>query len=90
MISKTSAEDGVGLKWFKSSYSDSDSGNECVEVALDWRKSSYSDSSNPSDCVEIATTPATIHIRDSKNPVGPRLTFAPTAWADFVTYASGN
>jgi hypothetical protein len=57
---------------------------------LEWFKSSYSDSSNPSDCVEIATTPATIHIRDSKNPQGPRLALAPTAWADFVTFASGN
>jgi hypothetical protein len=57
---------------------------------LEWFKSSYSDSSNPSDCVEIATTPTTIHIRDSKNPQGPRLALAPTAWADFVTFASGN
>ncbi|MGQ4387801.1 DUF397 domain-containing protein [Streptomyces sp. SAS_270] len=78
------------LRWFKSSYSDSSNSSECVEVALEWFKSSYSDSSEPGDCVEIATTPATIHIRDSKNTHGPRLTFAPTAWADFVTYASGN
>jgi len=56
---------------------------------LNWFKSSYSDSSNPSDCVEIATTPDGIHIRDSKAPQGPRLTLAPTTWADFVTYASG-
>jgi hypothetical protein len=57
---------------------------------LEWFKSSYSDSSNPSDCVEIATTPATIHIRDSKVTDGPRLTLAPQAWTDFVTYASGS
>ncbi|WP_406726015.1 DUF397 domain-containing protein [Streptomyces sp. GD-15H] len=33
MIRKTSAEDGSGLRWFKSSYSDSSNSNECVEVA---------------------------------------------------------
>lgn len=55
---------------------------------LHWFKSSYSDSSNPSDCVEIATTPDTIHVRDSKNTQGPRLTLAPTAWTDFVAYAT--
>jgi len=54
-----------------------------------WFKSSYSDSSNGNDCVEIATTPDTIHVRDSKNTQGPRLTLAPTAWTDFVSYASG-
>ncbi|WP_225824343.1 DUF397 domain-containing protein [Streptomyces naphthomycinicus] len=57
---------------------------------LAWFKSSYSDSSNPSDCVEVANTPATIHVRDSKNDHGPRLGFAPEAWADFVAYASGS
>ncbi|MEV0176786.1 DUF397 domain-containing protein [Streptomyces sp. NPDC050803] len=56
---------------------------------LHWFKSSYSDSSAPGDCIEIAPTPTTIHIRDSKNTTGPRLTFPPTAWADFVAYASG-
>ncbi|MFI6487670.1 DUF397 domain-containing protein [Streptomyces sp. NPDC050564] len=57
---------------------------------LKWFKSSYSSSSEAGDCVEIAPTPTTIHIRDSKNPQGPRLALAPTAWADFVTFASGN
>ncbi|MEV0116534.1 DUF397 domain-containing protein [Streptomyces sp. NPDC050844] len=57
---------------------------------LNWFKSSYSSSSDPNDCVEVATTPTTIHLRDSKNPQGPHLAFAPTAWADFVTYASGS
>jgi hypothetical protein len=56
---------------------------------LHWFKSSYSSSSEAGDCVEIATTPATIHIRDSKNPQGPRLTFTPTAWADFVPFVHG-
>ncbi|MFJ9589939.1 DUF397 domain-containing protein [Streptomyces acidicola] len=76
------------LHWFKSSYSDSNEPGDCVEVALDWFKSSYSDSSNPNDCVEIANTPTTIHVRDSKNTPGPHLTFSPSAWADFISYAS--
>jgi hypothetical protein len=33
MIRKTSAEDAPELAWFKSSYSDSSDGNDCVEVA---------------------------------------------------------
>ncbi|MEH0423828.1 DUF397 domain-containing protein [Streptomyces sp. B21-083] len=57
---------------------------------LHWFKSSYSDSSNPSDCVEIATAPAAVHVRDSKAPEGPRLTLAPTTWAEFIPYASGS
>ncbi|MGW1199627.1 DUF397 domain-containing protein [Streptomyces sp. NPDC002536] len=51
-----------------------------------WTKSSYSGPSEPS-CVEVMTTPATVHVRDSKNPRGPRLTFAPAAWATFVVHA---
>ncbi|WP_326579221.1 DUF397 domain-containing protein [Streptomyces sp. NBC_00481] len=57
--------------------------------ALEWIKSSYSTPDGP-DCVEVATTPATILVRDSKNPHGPRLALAPTAWATFLPYASGN
>ncbi|HWU09698.1 MAG TPA: DUF397 domain-containing protein [Streptomyces sp.] len=33
MIDKPSVEDTGELVWFKSSYSDSSSGNDCVEVA---------------------------------------------------------
>lgn len=33
MTDKPSAVDGTGLDWFKSSYSDSSNGNDCVEVA---------------------------------------------------------
>ncbi|WP_329149752.1 DUF397 domain-containing protein [Streptomyces sp. NBC_01456] len=55
--------------------------------ALAWIKSSYSSSDGP-ECVEVATAPGTVLIRDSKNPDGPRLAFAPTAWADFLPYAS--
>lgn len=57
---------------------------------LDWFKSSYSDSGNgASDCVEVATTPATVHVRDSKDTEGPRLAFAPAAWAGFVETQRG-
>ncbi|MFI5689860.1 DUF397 domain-containing protein [Streptomyces sp. NPDC051636] len=56
--------------------------------ALGWIKSSYSTPDGP-DCVEVAPTPDTILVRDSKNPHGPRLTLAPTAWATFLPYASG-
>ncbi|MFI1677236.1 DUF397 domain-containing protein [Streptomyces sp. NPDC020607] len=90
MIRKGSAGDRVELEWFKSSYSSSSNGEDCVEVALDWRKSSYSSSGDGNDCVEIATTPApdTIHIRDSKTPHAPHLTLTPTTWSAFITYAS--
>ncbi|KOG41604.1 DUF397 domain-containing protein [Streptomyces decoyicus] len=84
MTLKPSGGNGSALAWIKSSYSTGD-GPECVEVA--WRKSSYSTGDGP-DCVEVATTPGTILIRDSKNPDGPRLTFTPTTWADFLPYAA--
>lgn len=74
------------LKWFKSSYSDSEGGN-CIEVALYWFKSSYSDGEGDA-CVEVAF-PAprltTVHIRDSKNPTGPTLTLGAPAWKAFVS-----
>ncbi|WP_208827931.1 DUF397 domain-containing protein [Streptomyces ficellus] len=57
--------------------------------ALAWFKSSYSSGSEGDSCVEVATTPATVHVRDSKCPDGPRLALTPTAWAGFVSYASG-
>ncbi|MEJ8657727.1 DUF397 domain-containing protein [Streptomyces sp. MS1.AVA.4] len=80
--------DGPELDWFKSSYSSSSDGHDCVEVA--WTKSSFSDSSNSNECVEVASSPScpTIHIRDSKNPDGPRLTVGPAAWTGFLAYAS--
>ena len=51
---------------------------------LAWFKSSYSGGNDGESCVEMATTPGTVHIRDSKHTAGPRLTFGPTAWANFV------
>ncbi|WP_395180779.1 DUF397 domain-containing protein [Streptomyces lusitanus] len=38
----------------------------------------------------MAATPATIHVRDSKDTDGPRLAFAPTAWAGFLPFAAGD
>jgi hypothetical protein len=57
---------------------------------LAWFKSTYSSGSEGDSCVEIATSPSTVHVRDSKNVEGPRLTLAPGAWVDFVSYASGS
>ncbi|MFF9484358.1 DUF397 domain-containing protein [Streptomyces sp. NPDC014676] len=54
---------------------------------LAWFKSSYSSGSEGDSCVEIAAEPGTVHVRDSKNVEGPRLAFAPAAWAGFLPYA---
>ncbi|GAA3377207.1 DUF397 domain-containing protein [Streptomyces sannanensis] len=86
MTLKPSAGDASAVEWTKSSYSTND-GPNCVEVA--WLKSSYGTADGPS-CVEIATAPGTVHVRDSKNVQGPQLAITPTAWTDFVTYASTN
>ncbi|MGW8779017.1 DUF397 domain-containing protein [Streptomyces sp. NPDC055796] len=73
--------------WFKSSYSSSSDGNDCVEIA--WFKSSYSDSSDGNDCVEVANTPDAVLVRDSKDVQRAHLTVGPDAWAGFVAHASG-
>ncbi|MEU9315208.1 DUF397 domain-containing protein [Streptomyces sp. NPDC048295] len=57
---------------------------------LQWFKSSYSSSSEGDSCVEVATTPGAVHVRDSKNTPGPQLAVTPTAWTDFVNYATTN
>ncbi|MET7828421.1 DUF397 domain-containing protein [Streptomyces sp. NPDC005386] len=57
---------------------------------LAWSKSSYSDGPDGNSCIEVATTPGTVHVRDSKNAAGPRLAVTPGAWADFVSFASGD
>nr|WSY53985.1 DUF397 domain-containing protein [Streptomyces sp. NBC_00886] len=57
-------------------------------IQLAWFKSSYSGGNDGESCVEIAVAPRTIHVRDSKTVEGPRFTVTPTAWTDFVTYAS--
>ncbi|MCF3133290.1 DUF397 domain-containing protein [Streptomyces olivochromogenes] len=57
---------------------------------LEWFKSSYSDGPDGNSCIEIAPTPTTIHVRDSKHPTdAPHLTFPPTTWTTFVSYAAG-
>ncbi|MEU2620544.1 DUF397 domain-containing protein [Streptomyces sp. NPDC007157] len=90
MTRKAPFGDASELAWFKSSYSDGNNGESCVEVALAWFKSSYSSGNDGESCLEIAPTPTTIHIRDSKyrTTPGPRLALAPSAWAAFVSYAS--
>ncbi|MBA2807101.1 DUF397 domain-containing protein [Streptomyces sp. KM273126] len=55
---------------------------------LAWFKSSYSGGNDGNSCVELAVTPGTVHVRDSKDVEGPRLTFAPDAWARFVPCAA--
>ncbi|WP_310723952.1 DUF397 domain-containing protein [Streptomyces sp. N2A] len=53
-----------------------------------WVKSSYS-SQDGGDCLEWSPGHARAHgevpVRDSKAPDGPSLTFAPAAWAAFVS-----
>lgn len=39
---------------------------------------------NGSNCVEVATAPEVVAVRDSKDPDGPKLAFAPSAWATFL------
>ncbi|MCX4788725.1 MULTISPECIES: DUF397 domain-containing protein [unclassified Streptomyces] len=55
--------------------------------ALEWIKSSYSSNDGP-ECVEVAAVPGAVRIRDSKDVCGLQLEFAPTAWENFVAYAS--
>ncbi|MET8559185.1 DUF397 domain-containing protein [Streptomyces flaveolus] len=82
------------IRWFKSSYSDGPDGDSCVEVGVTWFKSSYSDGNEGDSCVEVGLdwvatpAPSTIHVRDSKQDNGPRLTLAPSAWTEFVSYAA--
>ncbi|MFG3099058.1 DUF397 domain-containing protein [Streptomyces sp. NPDC048182] len=81
----------TGIQWRKSSYS-SDQGGNCVECAplgqLAWRKSSYSGDQG-GNCIEVAETACVVAVRDSKAaPTGPSLTLSPTAFADFVNWAS--
>ncbi|MFF9485478.1 DUF397 domain-containing protein [Streptomyces sp. NPDC014676] len=52
-----------------------------------WFKSSYSGSDGDA-CVEVARATRAVHVRDSKDRHGPELTLSPTAWTDFVGYAT--
>ncbi len=53
---------------------------------MKWHKASYSDFEG-GECIEIATSPSSVLVRDSKDKAGPRLSFSPSAWADFVAFA---
>ncbi|MGW2481447.1 DUF397 domain-containing protein [Streptomyces sp. NPDC001571] len=55
---------------------------------LRWFKSSHSSSSEGDSCVEVAIARGAVRVRDSKTVGGPQLALTPTAWADFVSYAS--
>ncbi|EPD58696.1 DUF397 domain-containing protein [Streptomyces sp. HGB0020] len=56
--------------------------------ATQWRKSSYSGDQG-GNCLEIAETPrATVAVRDSKNPEGPRLTFKPRTFVEFLEWTT--
>ncbi|MFE5852207.1 DUF397 domain-containing protein [Streptomyces sp. NPDC056500] len=52
-----------------------------------WFKSSYSGSDGDA-CVEVARDTQAIHVRDSKDQRSPELALSPSAWSDFVTYAT--
>ncbi|EMF54918.1 MULTISPECIES: DUF397 domain-containing protein [Streptomyces] len=56
---------------------------------LAWFKSSHSGGNDGNSCVEVAITPGTVHVRDSKDTRLPRLALTPSAWSDFVSYATG-
>ncbi|MFF5726706.1 DUF397 domain-containing protein [[Kitasatospora] papulosa] len=62
----------------------------CAEDASEpkWTRSSYSSSGDGNDCVEVAARPHSVLVRDSKDASGPRLGFAPSAWAAFLEHAS--
>lgn len=57
-------------------------------MTTDWIKSSYSGGNGA--CVEVTSpTRAAVGVRDSKVPGGPRLSFRPEAWTDFVAAVRG-
>ncbi|MGW2256907.1 DUF397 domain-containing protein [Streptomyces sp. NPDC004749] len=50
-----------------------------------WRTSTYTKSDS---CVEVADNdPAGVMVRDTKDRDGGTLTFPPSSWSAFVTYA---
>ncbi len=48
-----------------------------------WRKSSRSQGTTD-NCVEVAFISGLIGVRDSKDPEGPKLTFTPDVWGNFI------
>ncbi|MFB8177750.1 DUF397 domain-containing protein [Streptomyces sp. NPDC055966] len=53
---------------------------------LTWFKSSYSGTQGD-NCVEVAMAEA-IHVRDSKQRESEQLALSPTAWSEFIAYAT--
>lgn len=70
--------------WKKSTRSNGNGGNNCVECSFPaWAKS---ERSNPSgNCVEVAKGSAHILVRDTKdNGTGPVLSFTQDEWSAFI------
>jgi hypothetical protein len=69
--------------WKKSSRSNGNGGNNCVEVDANWHKSTRS---NPSgNCVEVSDSIDEVRVRDTKaKGNGPILTFTRDEWIAFV------
>ncbi|TXR96022.1 DUF397 domain-containing protein [Streptomyces sp. col6] len=80
--------DGVGLTWFKSSYS-GNTGEACIEVAYNRHKSGCSGNTGGA-CVEVATCPHSVHVRDSKLTDGPTFAVDPAAWTAFLGHATAH
>lgn len=75
------------LNWQKSSFSDGDSGGNCLQLAATWQKSSFSDGNPGGDCLELAVpacAPTHIHLRESDTPA-TLLTTTPTALHALLT-----
>ncbi|MGW4388474.1 DUF397 domain-containing protein [Streptomyces sp. NPDC004685] len=53
---------------------------------LAWFKSSYSGTQGD-NCVEVAMA-ENIHVRDSKQRESGKLALSPSAWSEFVAYAT--
>ncbi|MEV7137846.1 DUF397 domain-containing protein [Streptomyces tauricus] len=52
-----------------------------------WRVSSYSSGAG-GECVEVASWLGLTHVCDSKDKASPIVSLTPTAWAEFVGFAT--
>lgn len=70
------------LSWMKSSHSNGNGGNNCVETAA-WRKASYSGPN--AACVEVGPDNDRVLVRDTKdNGTGPILSYTRDEWTAFI------